>query len=90
MASETDTSALDELGRQLGDARFRRAFSENPERALEEAGIEETGLPPDFVAALAELSTTELRLVGHLAALLQGTSGAGTMGDRPKALQFPF
>lgn len=90
MAPEMDTGALDALGQQLGDPKFRREFHQDPQRALRSAGINSGDLPENFLAALAELSTTELRLVGDLAAHLQGTAGPQAQEGRPGALGFPF
>lgn len=84
MAPDMDNGALGELGKKLGDAKFRREFHLNPKEALDEAGIDFDQLPEDFVWALAELSTTELRLVGDLAARLQGQD------PQPGALGFPI
>lgn len=84
MAANKDKDALAELGRQLGDAKFRRAFSQDPKEALGDAGIAFDDLPEDFVWALAELTTTELRLVGDLAARLQ------RLEAQPGALGFPI
>ncbi len=84
MAADTNKDALAELGKQLGDAKFRRAFNQDPKNALADAGIDFDDLPEDFVWALAELTTTELRLVGDLAARLQQAE------PQPGALGFPI
>lgn len=74
--------ALEVLGTNLGSAGFRLDFLADPQAALASLDIAPGVLPQEFIDGLAELSTTELRLVGDITDLLsQLELGAG---------QFPF
>lgn len=74
--------ALQALGTQLGSAGFRREFSADPQAALAAVGIDAGLLSEEFIEGLAELSTTELRLVGDITDLLRELELGGA--------QFPF
>lgn len=76
MASDTEAGsklgeAIERIGVQLGNAGFRRDFVADPQAALQAVGIEAGIVPDRILDALAELSTTELRLVGDLTAVLR-------------------
>ncbi len=74
--------ALQALGTQLGSAGFRRDFLADPQAALAAVGIAPGVLPQEFIDRLAELSTTELRLVGDITGQLEDMQLGGA--------QFPF
>lgn len=73
--------ALQALGTQLGTATFRLQFLDDPHAAMASVGIPPV-LPQPFINGLAELSTTELRLVGDITDLLRRLELGGG--------QFPF
>ncbi len=55
-----------ELAERLADPKFRRSFLGNPQEALGGAGLNAEELPEELLDALAELTPTELRLLGDL------------------------
>lgn len=66
MTQDIDPEALDAFAKKLEDPKFRSEFNEAPRQALERAGINVAGIPEDFLSAIAELSTTELRLIADI------------------------
>jgi len=63
------------LAANLGNSAFRRSFLATPQDALGEAEVSQQGLPDELIDALAELTPTELRLVGELVNRFQISSG---------------
>ncbi len=63
--AKTD-SELQKLGEALDSAAFRRSFSQDPLAAMEGSKIDSTAIPRDALDALAELSTTELRVLSNV------------------------
>ncbi len=66
MDPEVSPDAIRDLGKLLGDARFRREFHADPYLALSNQGIGAEDIPEDIVWAVAELSTAEMRLLGDI------------------------
>ncbi len=65
-AVEIQCGSWNPLAEKLADSGFRRAFLGNPQEALSGAQLSADQLPSDLLDALAELTPTELRLVGDL------------------------
>jgi len=61
-----DQDAMDSFANALQDPEFRRQFNKDPLEALRNRGIDTKGIPPEFMSAIAELSTTELRLIADI------------------------
>jgi hypothetical protein len=59
---------LANFGDAIARPAIRKAFAENPIRALELAGVDVGQLPPDVVDLFAELSPWELDVIGRVAA----------------------
>ena len=68
---ESRGAALEVLGVSLASAGFRLDFLANPELALQSIDIAPDVLPEEFIDGLRELSTTELRLIADITALLR-------------------
>ncbi len=64
--SNLPISALKALAQNLGRASFRKAFDQDPLRTLERAGIDLSALPKEQIDLLAELSLSELEVLGRL------------------------
>lgn len=67
-------SLLDELaklGSLLDEASFRRAFVQDPQLAMDAAGIDASQISQDVIDSLAELSPAELRVLTHVKAALE-------------------
>ena len=63
---EVDREAWNVLAEKLGNSAFRRSFLATPQDALGQAEVGLEGLPAELIDALAELTPTELRLIGEL------------------------
>ena len=74
MGEDVKLAGMDPLGKALSDPKFRREFNEDPYGALERARIDRASVPEDFVSAMAELSTAELRLVVDIVNRIQEIS----------------
>lgn len=74
-AVEVQCEPWNQLAEQLADSRFRRSFLGNPQEALGGAQLNAEELPPELLDALAELTPTELRLLGDLVNRFQISGG---------------
>ena len=64
--TEIPCEPWNQLAEKLADSKFRRSFLGNPQEALGGAQLSGEELPSELLDALAELTPTELRLVGDL------------------------
>ena len=79
MNEPDDAVELSKLSDLLADPDQRRLFSEDPDAALESAGIDQEGIPAEFLDALKELDYDELGLLSRINRRLVD---AGLVGDR--------
>lgn len=74
-AVEIECEQWNELASNLGKSAFRRSFLANPQEALSGAQLSDEALPSELLDALAELTPTELRLLGELVNRFQISGG---------------
>ena len=73
--TEMDCEQWNALAARLGNSAFRRSFLTSPTEALNQAQLSPEGLPDELIDALAELTPTELRLIGELVNRFQISPG---------------
>lgn len=73
--TEVECEQWNVLAANLGNSAFRRSFLATPQDALGETELSPQGLPDELIDALAELTPTELRLIGELVNRFQIRAG---------------
>jgi hypothetical protein len=75
MAGESMQQLIKGVSDNLASASFRATLAQNPAAALAEAGIDASGLPPEVMETLSELSSQEIELLARLDTKLKAVAG---------------
>jgi hypothetical protein len=63
---QDDGDELRKLGELLENAESRRSFAKDPDKALDEAGIDASKIPEGVRSTLSELSEDELEVIARV------------------------
>jgi hypothetical protein len=88
MPVQPDPTTVNLIAEQLTSSAFRKSFSVDPIGTLSRAGIDVSKVPREQLDILADLSPTELTILGNIAERVRATAPDLAAADRNGYLIF--